>query len=393
MEPQPRSPGRRSLSARLDQIQDSPISSMAQLTRAYDVINLAQGFPDFDPPPEIIEAAVQALRSGHNQYAATFGSARFRQALAAKQTRFSGRPVDPDDITVTCGGTEAMMASIQAVCDPGDRVIIFSPYYESYAPDAQLCGAIPVYVPLQPPDFTLDPVALRQAFQAGAKALVLCNPSNPSGKVFSLDELQVIAGLAQEYDAVVIADEVYEHIVYAPHRHTYLSTLPGMYERTISCGSLSKTYSITGWRLGYAIAPPEITACIRKVHDFLTVCVAAPLQEAGVSALSLPDAYYIQLQADYTRKLELFLGCLDRAGLGYLRPQGGCFVLADISTLGFEDDFEFCLWLAREIGVTGLPCSSFFSRPVRHLVRFNIAKRDETLLQAGERLLKIRSRI
>jgi len=366
---------------------------MAQLTRAYDVINLAQGFPDFDPPPEIIEAAVQALRSGHNQYAATFGSARFRQALATKQTRFSGRPVDPDDITVTCGGTEAMMASIQAVCDPGDRVIIFSPYYESYAPDAQLCGATPVYVPLQPPDFTLDPVALRQAFQAGAKALVLCNPSNPSGKVFSLDELQTIAGLAQEYDAVVIADEVYEHIVYAPHRHTYLSTLPGMYERTISCGSLSKTYSITGWRLGYAIAPPEITTCIRKVHDFLTVCVAAPLQEAGVAALSLPDAYYIQLQEDYTRKLELFLGCLDQAGLGYLRPQGGCFVLADISTLGFEDDFEFCLWLAREIGVTGLPCSSFFSRPVRHLVRFNIAKRDETLLQAGERLLKIRSRI
>jgi aspartate/methionine/tyrosine aminotransferase len=366
---------------------------MAQLTRPYDVINLAQGFPDFDPPAELIEAAVQALRTGHNQYASTWGSARFRQALAAKQSHFSGMEIDPDDITVTCGGTEAMMASIQAICDPGDRVIIFSPYYESYAPDAQLCGAIPVYVSLDPPDFALDPVALRQAFQGGAKALVLCNPSNPSGKVFSPDELQTIADLAHEYDAFVIADEVYEHIVYPPHHHTYLSTLPGMLERTISCGSMSKTYSITGWRLGYTIAPPEITRSIRKVHDFLTVCVASPLQEAAVAALTLPDAYYTQLQADYTRRLELFLGCLDQTGLGYLRPQGGCFVLADISTLGFTDDVTFCLWLAREIGVTGLPCSSFFSPPVHHLVRFNIAKRDETLVRAGERLQKIKERL
>jgi aminotransferase len=386
-------PSRPFASARLDQIQDSPISGMAQLTRSYDVINLAQGYPDFDPPAEIIEAAVQALRSGHNQYASTHGSLRFRQALAEKQTRFSGQPVDPESITVTCGGTEAMMATLQAVCAPGDRVLIFSPYYESYAPDAQLCGAVPVYVPLELPDFRLDADALRRAFQAGARALVLCNPSNPSGKVFSPDELHVIAGLAQEYDALVIADEVYEHIVYAPHRHTYFATLPGMTGRTITCGSLSKTYSITGWRLGYAIAPPEITRNIRKVHDYLTVCVASPLQEAAVTALTLPNAYYTQLQVDYTRRLEIFLKCLDQSGLGYLRPQGGCFVLADISTLGMQDDYEFCLWLAREIGVTALPCSAFFSQPVRHLVRFNIAKRDETLLRAGERLLKIKERI
>ena len=381
------------ISSRMRRIPDSPISEMAHLASRYNVINLAQGFPDFDPPAELIAAAVAALQSGHNQYALTCGSHRFRQALANKQSRFTGLEIDPDHITVTCGGTEAMMSTMHTVCNPGDRVIIFSPFYENYAPDALLCGATPVYVSLDPPDFALDGDDLRKAFQQGAKALVLCNPANPSGKVFSLEELQIIASLAQEYDAFVLVDEVYEHIVYAPHHHTYLAALPGMFERTITCGSLSKTYSVTGWRLGYTIASPTVTQSIRKVHDYMTVGAPAPLQEAAVTALTLPDAYYNQLQADYTRRRNLFISCLEQAGLPYLCPQGGCFVLADISNLGFNDDRSFCLWLAKEIGVTGVPCSSFFNRPVRHLVRFNFAKRDETLLQAGERLCKIKEKL
>jgi aspartate/methionine/tyrosine aminotransferase len=283
-----------------------------------------------------------------------------------------------------------MMAALMSVCNPGERVIIFSPFYENYGADTILSGSKPIFVALRPPDFQFDPDELHAAFQQGAKALVLCNPSNPCGKVFSLEELKYIAALAQDYDAFVITDEVYEHIVYAPYQHRYIASLPGMFERTISCSSLSKTYAITGWRLGYAIAAPEISNAIRKVHDFLTVGAPAPLQEAAVTALNFPDSYYQQLQAEYTRRRDIFLEYLDQANFIYTRPQGAYYVLVDISPFGFADDAEFCIWMAQEIGVAAVPGSSFFREPVHHLVRLNFAKREETLYQVGERLLKLR---
>jgi aminotransferase len=282
-----------------------------------------------------------------------------------------------------------MIAVMLAICNPGDKLILFSPFYENYSPDMRLAGAEPVFVSLRPPNLTFDPDELRSAFQRGVKALVLCNPSNPSGKVFSTDELNIIASLAIEYDALVIADEVYEHIVYPPHRHTYISSLPGMFERTISCSSLSKTYSVTGWRLGYVIAPQRITLAIRKLHDYLTLGTAAPLQEAAVTALRFPDSYYTDLQSGYARRREIFLKALDRAEMDYIPPQGAYFVLADISRLGFDDDRTFCYWMANELGVAGVPGSYFFHEPVKHLVRLNFAKRDETLYEVGNRLAGI----
>ncbi len=293
---------------RLSQFTESVIREMSRVAIQYDALNLAQGFPDFDPPPALVLAAEQAVRGDHHQYSMTWGAARFREALARKQTRFMGLEIDPDaHITVTCGSTEAMMVAVMTACDPGDRVIIFSPFYENYAADAILAGVEPVYVSLHPPDFTFDPDALRRAFQEGAKALILCNPANPTGKVFTREELTFIAELALTYDAYVLTDEVYEHIVYAPSTHTYIASLPGMFERTFSCGSLSKTYAITGWRLGYVITAPELTAGARKVHDFLTLGAPAPLQEAAVTALDFPDTYYHQLQHDYTQRRKIFL--------------------------------------------------------------------------------------
>jgi aminotransferase len=271
-------------------------------------------------------------------------------------------------------------------------VIVFSPFYENYVADAILSGAKPIYVPLRPPEFEFDREELRQAFEQGAKALVLCNPSNPSGKVFKQEELQCIADLAQEFDAFVITDEVYEHIVYAPHSHIYIASLPGMFERTISCSSLSKTYSITGWRLGYVIAAPQVISGARKVHDFLTVGAAAPLQEAAVTALNLPLSYYEQLQAEYSGRRDCFLSYLDRAGLTYTLPEGAYYVLVDVSDFGVNNDMTFCAWLAREIGVAAVPGSSFFHEPIHHLIRFHFAKREETLVAAGERLLKLKER-
>jgi aspartate/methionine/tyrosine aminotransferase len=285
-----------------------------------------------------------------------------------------------------------MMAAMMTVCDPGDRVIAFSPFYENYGADAILSGAEPVFVPLHPPDFEFDPDELRRAFATGVKALILCNPSNPTGKVFTREELQCIAELAQEYDAFVITDEVYEHIVYEPNQHTYIAGLPGMLERTISCSSLSKTYAVTGWRLGYVIASSEVIGGARKVHDFLTVGAPAPLQEAAVTALDFPLSYYEELQAAYTRRRDYFLGYLDRAGLRYTVPQGAYYVLVDISDFGFADDTAFCVWMAREIGVAAVPGSSFFQEPVNHLVRFHFAKREETLAAAGSRLLRLKER-
>lgn len=379
---------------RLHQFTESVIREMTRIANAYNAINLSQGFPDFDPPPALVAAAKRALDEGFHQYAVTWGAPRFREALARKQRRWMGLDLDPDtNMVVTCGGTEAMMTAMMTACNPGDRVIVFSPFYENYGADTILTGAEPIYVPLHPPEFRFDPDELRAAFQQGAKALVLCNPSNPTGRVFTREELEIIADLAREFDAFVLTDEVYEHIVYSPHVHTYTASLPDMFERTISTGSLSKTYSITGWRLGYVIASPEVIAEAKKVHDFLTVGAAAPLQEAAATALDFPDAYYEELLSGYRKRRDCFLGYLDRAGLRYTEPQGAYYVLVDISDFGFKDDTAFCRWMAKEIGVAAVPGSSFFHDPIHHLVRFHFAKREETLHQAGERLLQLKSRI
>jgi aspartate/methionine/tyrosine aminotransferase len=381
------------IAKRLNLFSESLIRDMTRIAIEHNAINLSQGFPDFDPPAELVDAAKRAMDGGHHQYAITWGAPRFRQALARKQSHWMGLPLDPDaHIVVTCGSTEAMMAAMMTVCNPGDRVIAFSPFYENYGADAILSGATPVFVPLYPPDFEFDPEELRRAFATGVKALILCNPSNPTGKVFTREELQFIAELAQEYDAFIITDEVYEHIVYEPHQHTYIAGLPGMFERTISCSSLSKTYAVTGWRLGYVIASSEVIGGARKVHDFLTVGAPAPLQEAAVTALDFPLSYYEELQAAYTRRRDCFLGHLDRAGLQYTVPQGAYYVLVDISDFGFADDTAFCVWMAREIGVAAVPGSSFFQEPVNHLVRFHFAKREETLAAVGSRLLRLKER-
>jgi aminotransferase len=379
------------ISDRLKHFTESVIRDMTRVANKYGAINLSQGFPDFDPPDELVAAAKRALDDGYHQYAITWGAPNFRSALARKQQKWMGIDLDPDDnIVVTCGSTEAMMVAMMTVCNPGDRVIVFSPFYENYGADTILSNAEPIYIPLRPPEFQFDPDELRRAFEQGVKALVLCNPSNPSGKVFTHDELQFIAELAQEFDAFIITDEVYEHIVYAPNQHTYIASLPGMFERTISCSSLSKTYSITGWRLGYVISSPEIINGARKVHDFLTVGAPAPLQQAAVTALGLPMSYYEQLQAGYTRRRDLFLSYLEQAELRFTKPDGAYYVLVDISDFDFSDDTDFCYWLAKEIGVAAVPGSSFFHEPIKHLVRFHFAKNEETLIEVGERLVRLK---
>jgi aminotransferase len=366
---------------------------MTRVANSVGAINLSQGFPDFDPPEALLRAAETTGRRGPHQYAITWGAPGFRHALARKQSRFMGIDIDPEkNVVVTCGATEAMMAAMMTVCDPGDTVIVFSPFYENYGADAILTGAKPLYVPLRPPSYLFDPGELERAFAQRPRALILCNPSNPSGKVFTREELLFIARLAQKYDCFVITDEVYEHIVYAPHAHTYFASLPGMFERTISTSALSKTYSITGWRLGYVIASDEVTQGVRKVHDFLTVGAAAPLQEAAIVALSFPDEYYAGLLTGYTERRDLFLEALDRAGLAYTAPQGAYYVMADISEFECPDDTRFCEWLAREVGVAAVPGSSFFSEPVQRYIRFHFAKKTETLVEAGTRLRRTKDR-
>lgn len=364
---------------------------MTRLSNKYNAINLSQGFPDFDPPKQLMKSLAKAAMNGPHQYSITWGAENFRKALAKKHKRFTGLDINPDEnIVVTCGSTEAMMAAMMTACNPGDKVIVFSPFYENYVADAVLSGAEPIYVPLYPPDFNFVKEELRAAFKKGVKAIVLCNPSNPTGKVFTKEELLYISELAIEFDAYVITDEVYEHIVFAPHKHCYISTLPGMFERTISCGSLSKTYAITGWRLGYIIAPQNIINAARKVHDFLTVGAAAPLQEAAIVGLEMPDEYYAELTAKYTELKDRFLGYLDKAGLKYTKPQGAYYVLVDINQLGWDDDVKFAEWLVKEIGVAGVPGSSFFKEPVKNLIRFHFAKKLETLDAAGQKLLKLK---
>ena len=380
-------------SQRVGRFTESVIRRMTRVAMECGAVNLSQGFPDFDPPEELQAALEKTSRPGPHQYAVTWGAPNFRQALARKQSRFTGLAIDPDaHIVVTCGSTEAMMAAMMTACNPGDKVIVFSPFYENYVADTILSGAEPIYVPLRPPDFAFDPAELRRAFELRPKALILCNPSNPTGKVFSRDELLQIAGLAEEFDVYVITDEVYEHIVYAPHRHVYFSTLPGMFARTVSCSSLSKTYSITGGRLGYVIAPPAFIAGARKVHDFLTVGAAAPLQEAALAGLDMPDSYYASLAALYTRKRDLFLGGLRDAGLIFTEPEGAYYVMVDVSEFGSTDDAVFCEWLAREVGVAAVPGSSFFREPVHHLIRFHFAKKEDTLRAAVARLSRLREK-
>ena len=381
----------RELSSKTANFTDSVIRRMTRVSLRYGAINLSQGFPDFDPPAEITDRLAQVAKSGPHQYALTWGAQNFREALAKKQEHFSGMKLDPDrEIVVTCGSTEAMMAAMMTVVDPGDRVAVFSPFYENYGADAILSGAEPIYIPLVPPEFTFDGDRLEEAFKQGAKALILCNPSNPCGKVFTREEMQIIADLAIRYDLFVITDEVYEHILYKPHTHVYMSTLPGMKERTIICNSLSKTYSITGWRLGYVIACPEVIERVKKVHDFLTVGAAAPLMEAAVVGLNFDDTYYQWLQDKYTHMRNLFLDGLANAGLSFVEPQGAYYVLVDISEFGYADDEQFCIDLAREVGVGAVPGSSFFRENVNHLIRLHFAKQDETLLAALDRLSEIR---
>lgn len=385
------------LSRRVQTFTDSVIRRM---TRINDMtpgsINLSQGFPDFDPPKEILEALKAAAEHGPHQYSITFGAKNFRDALADMYTKKWNRPIDPDkEIVVTCGGTEAMMAAMMTVCNPGDKVAVFSPFYENYGADAILSGADPIYIPLVPPDFHYDRAVLEQAFRDGAKALILCNPSNPCGKVFTMGEMEEIAELAKRYDAFVITDEVYEYIIYDGNRHISMAALPGMYERTITCSSLSKTYSMTGWRLGYLIGPERVIEAAKKVHDFLTVGAAAPLQEAAVTGLKFGPEYYEWLKDLYTEKRDYLCGRLEQMGLPHTTPQGSYFVLVNIS--GFLErpefsgwtDLEFCEWMIKKYGVAAVPGSSFFKEPVNNYIRLHFSRGKETLKMAADRLEKM----
>ena len=376
------------LSSRTGTFTDSLIRRMTRVSMQYDAINLSQGFPDFNPPKAITDRLAEVSDIGPHQYAVTWGAQNFREALAKKQTKYMGINIDPNtQVLVTCGSTEAMMCAMMTVCNPGDKVIIFSPFYENYGADTILTGAVPIYVQLESPDFTFDPEKLEDAFRQHPKAIVLCNPSNPTGRVFTREELTLIADLAKKYDTYVITDEVYEHIVYAPNEHLYMASLPGMFERTISCSSLSKTYSITGWRLGYIIAPEEIIDTAKKVHDFLTVGAAAPLMEAAVVGLNMGDDYYHDLLNVYDEKRKLFLSGLDRLGIQHNIPEGAYYVMLDISEFnGYDTDVDFCIKLAEKVGVGAVPGSAFYNIPEYRYIRMHFAKGENTLNEALNRL-------
>ena len=385
------------LSRRVQTFTDSVIRRMTRISDEVGAINLSQGFPDFPPPKAITDRLAEVAAEGPHQYSVTFGAETFRVALARKQGRAYGRTIDPDtEILVTCGGTEAMMSAMMTVCNPGDKVIVFSPFYENYGADAILSGADPIFVPLVPPTFDFDREVLEDAFRQHPKAIIVCNPSNPCGKVFTKEELLFIGGLCNRYDAYMITDEVYEHIVFAPHVHVYAGALPEIADRVICCSSLSKTYSITGWRLGYLIGPADVIEGAKKVHDFLTVGAAAPLQEAAVVGLEFPQSYYDEVTALYTRKRAIFLEGLDRIGLKHTEPQGSYFVMVDISDfqkpgMRFhgKSDMEFCEWMIRRVGVAAVPGSSFFREDVNNLIRLHFARSEETLHEAINRLARI----
>jgi len=385
------------LSRRVQTFTDSVIRRMTRISDEVGAINLSQGFPDFPPPKAITDRLREVADEGPHQYSITFGAENFRQALARKMSQAYGREIDPgSEVLVTCGGTEAMMSAMMTVCNPGDKVVVFSPFYENYGADAILSGADPIFVPLVPPTFDFDRAALEEAFKQHPKAIIVCNPSNPCGKVFTKEELLFIGGLCREYVAYMITDEVYEHIVFAPHVHVYAGSLPEIADRVILCSSLSKTYSITGWRLGYLIGPADVIEAAKKVHDFLTVGAAAPLQEAAVVGLEFPQSYYDDLTALYTKKRDFFLKGLDEIGLKHTVPQGSYFVMVDISEFQQKGmrfhgktDMEFCEWMIRNVGVAAVPGSSFFREPVNHLIRLHFARSEETLREALDRLAKL----
>jgi aminotransferase len=380
------------LAERVNYFSESVIREMTRLANQHGAINLGQGMPDFEAPQELKDAACKAIQDGFNQYAITWGAPVLRQAIAAKMQRFNGIACDPDqNITVCCGATECMMAAMLALVDAGDEVIIFQPFYENYGPDARLSGATPVWVPLHAPDWRFDPDELRKAFSPRTKAIIINTPNNPTGRVFTHAELTLIAELCQEFNAYALSDEIYEYIRYVDTPHISIATLPGMAERTVTISGLSKTFSITGWRLGYCVAPAEITRGIRKAHDFLTVGAPHPLQVAGAAALALPDSYYAKLATDYRRRRDLFLPYLQQAGFEFSVPEGAYYVMTDVKNLGGTDDTEFVRQMIRTIGVSAVPGSSFYAPKERGFtkVRFMWAKKDETLHAAGERLLRL----
>jgi aminotransferase len=382
------------LAKRVQYFTESVIREMTRLAAQHGALNLGQGMPDFDPPQEVKDAACRAIQDGYNQYAITWGAPVLRKAIAEKVHTFNGIDCDPDaNVTVCCGATECMMATMLALVDPGDEVIVFQPFYENYGPDALLSGAKPVWVPLHPPDWHFDRDELRRAFTPRTKAIILNTPNNPTGRVFTREELTFIAELCQEHNAFAFADEIYEYIIHVDRPHVSIATLPGMASRTVTISGLSKTFSITGWRLGYCIAPPEISNGIRKAHDFLTVGAPHPLQVAGAAALALPQSYFDGLKSSYRRRRDLFLPYLREAGFTFTEPEGAYYVMTDVTPLGGTDDTEFVRRMIREVGVSAIPGSSFYAPRERGLtkVRFMFAKRDETLHKAGERLLKLRA--
>lgn len=380
------------VSRKAQQFTESVIREMTRLALEHNAVNLAQGFPDFAAPEEVKEAAVRAIRADINQYAITWGAREFRRAVAERFRDDTGLEVDPErEITVCCGATETMIASLLAIVDPGEEVVVFEPYYENYSPDAIICGAVPRYVRLRPPDWTFDPQELAAAFTDRTRAVILNTPNNPTGKVFTHAELELIAEQCFRTNAYAITDEIYECLVYDGFRHISLATLPGMRERTITINALSKTYSVTGWRVGYAIAPPEVTNAIRKMHDFLTVGAAAPLQEAGATALRLPQTYYQKLCENYRMRRDRMLAGLDRVGFRCFQPHGAYYIMTDVSAFGFSNDVEFARYLVREIGVAVVPGSSFYRDPAlgAQQVRFAFCKTEATLDEALRRLAKL----
>ncbi len=380
------------LAQRVSFFTESVIREMTRLANQHGAVNLAQGMPDFETPQELKDAACRAIQDGYNQYAITWGAPVLRQAIAEKVLRFNGIECDADaNITVCCGATECMMATLLAIVNPGEEVIVFQPFYENYGPDTLLSGAKPVHVSLRPPDWSFDPDELRRAFSARTKAIIINTPNNPTGHVFSRQELTLIAELCQKYNAYAVTDEIYEHIIYSDRPHISIATLPGMAERTITISGLSKTYSVTGWRIGYCIAPREITNGIRKVHDFLTVGAPHALQVAGALALKFEEQYYKTLLEDYRKRRKVLCDYLHEAGFAFDEPEGAYYIMTDITPFGRTNDIEFVQWLVKEIGVAAVPGSSFYSPPElgRTQVRFMFAKKEETLHQAGERLLKV----
>jgi len=382
------------ISEKAGRFTESVIREMTRLALQYRAINLSQGFPDFAAPAEIKRAAQEAIAADINQYAITWGAKNLRNAIAEKFGQWQRITLDPErEITVCCGSTEAMISSMMAIINPGDEVVVFEPFYENYGPDAILSGATPRFVKLQPPDWKFDPSELAAAFGPSTKAIILNTPNNPTGKVFDRAELETIRDLCDRWDAYAITDEIYEHMLYDGAEHISMVTLDGMRDRTITINALSKTYSVTGWRVGWAIAPPEVSSAIRKVHDFLTVGAAAPLQEAGAFALRFPASYYETLAAEYLARRNRMLGILAGAGFHCFKPRGAYYIMTDISAFGFPDDVEFAKYLVKEIGVAAVPGSSFYEDPAdgrRHL-RFTFCKTEKTFQAAAERLAKLKA--